>query len=310
MEDCKKAGILLVLYNEERYIEKLVNSILNQSYKNISVYALDNNSSDSSAGLLGKLLPDAYLHLSEENLGFAKANNLLAEKAIKNKEDYLFILNTDMELDIDCVMNLVEIISADENLAGAGPIIFYGTDNVRTSDVQSYADITNFSNARTRTLYSGTGLDFDQLPEKVDVNTLHGGGFMIRSKIVSEIGLFNEDNFMYNDEIDLAYRIHRLNKKLLVTKKAKAWHYHDWSKRNRAGYFLQYYYINRNRILFFYRYKKYFSIINQIISEILLLPVRISWAIRTVSIKLLKYYYLGYIHGLLNRKGKAKIEFK
>ena len=133
---------------------------------------------------------------------------------------------------------------------------------------------------------------------------------MIRSSIISEVGLFNEDNFMYNDEIDLAYRIYKRKEKFAAVKKAKAWHYHDWSKKNKSGYFLQYYYINRNRFLFFYRYNKYFSFIREIITEIILFPFKINWARKIAGIKLLKYYYLGYLHGILNKKGKAEIEFK
>jgi GT2 family glycosyltransferase len=133
---------------------------------------------------------------------------------------------------------------------------------------------------------------------------------MIRSSVVSQIGLFNEDNFMYNDEIDLAYRLSKIKGKLIATKNAEAWHFHDWNKKNKSGYYLQYYYINRNRFLFFYRYGKYLSFIREILIELFLFPIKIRWAKKTSGLRLLKYYYLGYWHGLLNKKGKAGIEFK
>jgi GT2 family glycosyltransferase len=306
----KKVAILLVLFNEELHIVRLAKSIINQTYKDISVYAIDNNSSDSSASLLLKYLPYANIIISKENLGFAKGNNIIADKAINNNEDLLFILNTDTEIDRDCISNLVEVISDKDDVVGVGPILYYGTNEGRTKDIQSYADNVNFTNARTRTLYTGSNLSFEKLPESKYVNTLHGGCFLIRSSIVSKIGLFNEDNFMYNDEIDLAYRINKYGGKLLVSKNAIIWHYHDWTKNNKMSYYLQYYYINRNRILFFYRYKKYLSIISEILIDLFLLPVKIFWAKKTVGLKLLKYYYLGYWHGLLNKQGKAEIEFK
>jgi len=306
----KKVAILLVLFNEEKYIERLAKSILNQDYRNTIVYAFDNNSSDSSASLLVKYLPGADIILSDENLGFAKGNNIIAKKAIDNNYDLLFILNTDMELETDCISNLVRIISQKDEIAGAGPVIFFGSEGERTDKIQCYADNTNFSSARTCTLYANSGLSYGELPDTQYVNTLHGGCFMIRSSVISEIGLFNEDNFMYNDEIDLAYRIHKSGSKLMVCKNARAWHYHDWTLKNKAGYFLQYYYINRNRFLFFHRYNKHFSFVREILSELLFLPVKINWARKTAGLKLLKYYYLGYWHGLLNKKGKADIEFK
>jgi GT2 family glycosyltransferase len=306
----KKVAILLVLFNEELYIEKLAKSITNQTYKEISVYAFDSNSSDSSVSTLYKYIPDASIVLSEVNLGFAKGNNIIAKNAINNGEEYLFILNTDMELESDCVTKLVETFSNNDEIVGVGPLIYFGTDEGRTTKIQSFADNANFSNARTRTLYSGDDLGFEDLPQTLTVNTLHGGCFMIRSSVVSEIGLFNEDNFMYNDEIDLAYRINNYKGKLIVCKNAITWHYHDWSKKNKTGFYRQYFYINRNRLLFFYRYNKYLSIIREILIELFSIPVKLLWAKRTAGLKLLKYYYLGYFHGLFNKKGKAKIRFE
>lgn len=305
----KKVAILLVLFNEEKHIERLAKSILNQSYKEISVYAFDNNSVDSSASLLLKYIPNAKIIHSSENLGFAGGNNIIASEAIKNNEELLFILNTDMELDHNCISVIVEFFS-DSGVIGAGPIVFFGNEDGKTQNVQCYADKSDFSKAATNTLYKGSNLKLEELPETVFVNALHGGCFMIRSCIVSEIGLFNEDNFMYNDETDLAYRLSKINGKLIVTKNARSWHFHDWNKKNKAGYYFQYYYINRNKFLFFYRYNKYLSLIRGIMMEILLFPLKVRWARKTANIKLLKYYYLGCWHGLLNKKGRADIEFK
>ena len=306
----KKVAILLVLYNEEKHIERLARSIINQSYKEISVYAFDNNSKDSSVSLLQKHLPKANIIHSGENLGFAKGNNYIAAEAIRNNEDLLFILNTDMELESNCVKNLVDIISERDDIVGVGPIVYVGTEEGRTKNVQCYGDLSNFTNGRTKTLYKGAGLSIDELPDTLYVNSLHGGSFIIRSTIISKIGLFNEDNFMYGDEIDLAYRISKIKGKLIVTKNAQSWHYHNWSPENKTGSYLQYYYINRNRFLFFHRYAKRLSFIPQIFVELLFFPVKIKWAKRTAGIKLLKYYYLGYWHGILNKKGKANFEFK
>jgi len=306
----EKVAILLVLFNEEKYIERLAGSINNQSYKEISVYALDNSSADSSASFLLKHIPDAKIICSGENLGFAKGNNVIADLAIKENEDLLFVLNTDMELESDCVKNLVDIFRENDDVIGAGPIVFIGLDEGRTKNVQCYADESDFNRGETKTLYKGENLNFAELPDRVNVNSLHGGCFMIRSSVISEIGLFNEDNFMYGDEIDLAYRLKEKEGRLLAVKSAESWHFHDWDKKNKSGYYLQYYYINRNRLLFFYRYKKYLSFFREILLEILFFPVKIRWAVKTSGIRLLKYYYLGYMHGILNKKGKANIEFK
>jgi GT2 family glycosyltransferase len=215
-----------------------------------------------------------------------------------------------MALERNCISILVDIFNEKSEVIGAGPIVFIGTDEGNAKNIQCYADDSNFTSGQTKTLYQGSKFNFEELPDKLYVNSLHGGCFMIRSSVVSLVGLFNEDNFMYNDEIDLAYRLSKIKGKLMVTKNAESWHFHDWNKKNKPGYYLQYYYINRNRFLFFYRYNKYLSFIREIMIELLSFPLKIKWAKKTSGLRLLKYYYLGYWHGLLNKKGKANIEFK
>lgn len=306
----KKVAVLLVIYNEEKHIRRLTESLNKQSYRAIDVYAIDNNSQDNSVELLKKYLPDINLIKSNNNIGFAKGNNIIAKKAVENDCDYLFVLNTDMELDYSCVENLAGLIQSDPLIGGVAPIVLLGKDNRRTNIIQSYADRANFETGKTISIYSNFNICEEKLPEKLEVNTLHGGSTFISKEVYNNIGLFNEDNFMYGDELDLAYRLNKAGYKLMVTKNAISWHFHDWTKKNKNGYYFQYYYMMRNRFLFFYRYNKIGSIIIMLLKELFYFPIKSLWAFRVADIRLLKYYYYGILHGLLNRKGKANIEFK
>ncbi len=301
-------AILLVLYNEEQHIPQLLDSIKNQTYRKLAVFAIDNNSSDNSVSLFESLMPNAFIFRSKINNGYAKGNNLIAEKAVNNGADYLFILNTDMELDKKCINELVNLAESNTLIGGIAPLILKGKN--KTDIIQSYALVANFKTARTASLNSNLNFSNNKLPERIEVNTIHGGATFIRTEVYKKIGLFNEDNFMYGDELDLAYRLKKTRYKMMVTKKAVALHFHDWSKNNKEGYYLQYFYMTRNRYLFFHRYKKYSSLLIESLKEIIKLPLTIRWLIKKADFKLVKYYYLGIIHGLLNRKEKANIEFK
>ena len=304
----RTVAILLVLYNEEKYIENLAKSINKQSYNSIKIYAIDNNSKDNSAQLLKKFIPDANLILSDHNYGFAKGNNILVKQAAKDKSDYLFILNTDMILDSRCVAELVNLTISDRNIYAAAPLVLYGKKDAKTNIIQCYAENANFKTGKTVSQQNGYDYLNNTLPERIEVNTIHGGATFIKTKLYKEIGLFNEDNFMYGDELDLAYRFRKTKYKMMVTKKALAWHFHDSLKKNKSEYYFQYYYIIRNRYLFFHRYKKYNSILKESIKEMLTFPLTIRWAIKKADIKLAAYCYLGFFHGLLNKKGKFQIE--
>jgi len=306
----KKIAILLVIFNEEHHIPELAKSLHDQTYKNFDVYAIDNNSKDNSVKILKKYFPEIKLTLSQENSGFAKGNNIIAEKAVNDGAAYLFILNTDMELDKKCINELIDLAESNSQIGGIAPIIMYGKEKKRTDIIQCYADNVNFKTGKTSSFHSQMNFSNNKLPDRMQVNTIHGGATFIKSELYEKIGLFNEDNFMYGDELDLAYRIKQTGYKLFVTKKAKSWHFHDWAKKNKKGYYLQYYYIMRNRFLFFHRYKKYSSLLIESLKEIIKLPLTIRWLIKKADFKLVKYYYLGMLHGLMNKKGFMNIEFR
>jgi len=134
---------------------------------------------------------------------------------------------------------------------------------------------------------------------------------MIRSNLLKITGLFEEDYFMYNDEIDLAFRIKKAGFKTLCMRSAIVRHYHDFNKENKRGNNLMYYYIMRNRYLYFKKFHLYFNIILSLIIEISFMPLKFRWAIRKMGgLKFLKYYYSGLWDGLIGKKGIADKYFE
>ncbi len=304
-------AILLVLFNEEQHIPRLIDSIINQVYENLVVFAIDNNSSDNSASLIESLMPNAFIFKSKINNGYAKGNNIIAEKAIKINPKYLFVLNTDMVLDANCIKELVCLSESYGSTIGAiSPLILKSNDNNKTDIIQCYSLKANFRTGKTFSKYSNFTFKNIVLPDKIEVNTIQGGAAFINKELFDNVGLFNEDNFMYGDELDFAYRTRQTKYKMFVTKKAIAWHFHDWTKKNKTGYYSQYYYIMRNRFLFFHRYNKVCSLIVTLVKEMFIFLIKLRWALKIADIGLAKYYYLGILHGLQNRKGKANIECK
>jgi GT2 family glycosyltransferase len=306
----KKVAVLLVLYNEEKYIKPLSESLQAQSYKNICYYALDNSSSDKSAALLKKYLPTVKLFRSEENWGFAKGNNFLAQKANDLGCDYLFVLNTDMVVDQACIEELVKLAESNNEVGAISPMVFFGHASSKgKSVIQSFDINISFQSGEVINTYTNQILEDLNLPEKQEVNFMHGGALFFKNEVYNEIGLFEEENFMYGDELEFAYKFSLTKYKMLVTQKAKVWHYHVWSKSNKEGYYFEYYYIKRNKALFYYRHNQYRNILIYVFKEIIFLPVKIRWALRIADLKLIKYYYWGIWDGIRKKNGKATINF-
>lgn len=310
MKTSKKVAILLVFYNSESHLKSLFESIEKQSFKDFRIYAIENSNQQTSVQELLKVFPDSVVLPTGGNIGFAKANNLLAEKALADGYENLFILNPDMELTDNTIEVLVNTLDTEPDAAACSSVLLWGNEKSEMNEIQLFGQKFNYRTQTKTFLFTGQRLDETKLPEKMHVDFVNGGSLLIRSEIVKQTGLFNENYFMYNDEIDLAFRIKKLNKKVVVTSNTKIYHHHDWAETNKSGYYLMYYYMMRNRVLFFKAYNLFFNLISDIFFQLITFPLKIKWLTGLADIKLVKFYYLGLWRGLMGETGKAKTEFK
>lgn len=304
-----KVGIIIVTYNSEKDISRLLESIVVQEYKNLVVYIIDNHSSDGTLKLIDDYKDRISLSilLLKTNNGFAKGNNIGIQKAMDEGCDLLFILNPDIQLDKKCIDILARRIKLDDKIGAVGPIVLIG--NQPQNITQAYGVNVNFKTQKKTDLFVNVKLT-DELPAEIFVDFLLGGAMMIRSDVLKITGLFEEDYFMYNDEIDIAYRIKSSGFRTLCMRDAMVWHYHDFNKKNKSGNNLMYYYMIRNKFLYFKKYHLYMNLFISVLIEFIYLPVKIIWAIRrTGNVKLIKYYYLGLWRGLIGETGKTRTEF-
>jgi len=304
-----KVGIIIVTYNSEKDISRLLESIVVQEYKNLVVYIIDNHSSDGTLKLIDDYKDRISLSilLLKTNNGFAKGNNIGIQKAMDEGCDLLFILNPDIQLDKKCIDILARRIKLDDKIGAVGPIVLIG--NQPQNITQAYGVNVNFKTQKKTDLFVNVKLT-DELPAEIFVDFLLGGAMMIRSDVLKITGLFEEDYFMYNDEIDIAYRIKTAGFKTLCIRDAVVRHFHDFSKKNLRGYYLMYYYMTRNKYIYFKKYNLHINLFYSLFTEVIQLPFTIKWAVQRIgSIKLLKYYYLGLWRGLIGETGKTRTEF-
>ena len=296
-----KVAILLVLYNDENHLKKLISSLLNQSFKDFKIYAIENSIHQKSISTLRNAIPNAFTLPYLGNIGYAKANNILAEKALADGNNYLLVLNTDTLLSMNLIELLLDDLIKNRSIVVSAPIVYRGDykSGNSTDNIESFGAKCDFNNGKI-ILRNEINNDDE------GINGMSGCCFMIQSAFVFNYGLFNTDNFMYGDELDLCYRIKNNEFKVKLNYNAKIWHFHNFDSNNEFMYF----YINRNRFLFFHRYNKYFYMIVAILKEILLFPIRIRWILSKMGKKTIKFYYLGIFFGIMNRRGKINIEFK
>ena len=306
----KSVAILLVFYESENHLDSLFFSLKNQSFKNLRIYAIENSAVQKCTAELISAFPSASILPYSGNIGFAKANNLLAKKAIKDGCEYVFILNPDMELTDNTVDVFYSLLENNNRIAACSSVLFFGNEKKNDNIIQLFGQKINFKTQHKEFLYAQHNLNQSRLPETMEVDFVNGGSLFIRSEIIKQIGLFNEDYFMYNDEIDLAYRIKKIHKKVAVSSNTQIYHHHDWTDKSQISYYLMYYYMMRNRILFFKANNLYANLVKDLFKQFITLPLKVKWLNELADLKLVKYYYLGLWRGLMGETGKSSIEFK
>lgn len=304
-----KIGIVTVTYNSQKDIGRLLDSVKIQDYKNLSVYIVDNNSTDQTLKIVSEYnsgLPICLIP-SPVNNGFAKGNNIGIQKALDDGCEFVFILNPDIQLHRKCIDILIRRIVNDQKIGIIGPIILLGDEPGNIT--QACGVKTNFKTQKKTDLFGGMKLS-DAIPSEIEVDYVLGGAMMIRSEVLRITGLFEEDYFMYNDELDLAYRVNKAGYKTICVRDAVVSHFHDFNTQNKKGNNLMYYYMMRNKYLYFKKYQLHFNLFLSLVSEFIKLPITVGWASRRMkSVKLLKYYYSGILDGLLGKRGISTKSF-
>ena len=107
-----KFSVIVPVYNTEKYLEKCLDSLLNQSYSNFEVLAVNDGSTDSSEEIIQQYLGDSRFKLiTQENKGLGGARNTGIQAA---KGDYLVLLDSDDYITPDCLESLVDVINNKE----------------------------------------------------------------------------------------------------------------------------------------------------------------------------------------------------
>lgn len=305
-----KVGVLLVVTNEAKYLPTFCSSLINQIYNNIKLFILDNNCEDNSIEIIKTFFSDVFVIRSTEIIGFARGNNLLAEEAINSGCEFLFILNPDIELHENCISNLVKLINTEDKISAVAPIMFFGREQKELNKIQSFAEKIDFKKRNIISIYGNQLFIEGKFPKEIEVNIVGGGITFIKASVVKEIGLFDERYYIYGEEVDLGYRSFLADYKMVVTSEAKVWHHHNWSRKNNKQHYFSYYYMNRAKILYFIKFNLHKQLIIFLLKELFLFPVKVKWSRKTSDLKLLNYYYLGFLHGALNKKNKSNIKFE
>jgi GT2 family glycosyltransferase len=238
------------------------------------------------------------------NSGFSGGCNIGAASAIKDGCKYLFLSNNDLVFDKFAIEELYKLAESNRNLVCIGPLLMLHSEK-NPDIIQEFGGKINFKKGTLEKYYTVKNINDVTLPETLDTDFVGGGVCFIDADLFKNTGMYETSYFGYFDEIDLSYRLKVQNKyKMMVTSKAKIWHNHSSAGKNKLSYYLEYYLSERNKFLYYHKYRLYKSMVLMILADLTKFPWRLVWFMKVCDFKLGLYYLKGMLDGLINKKGK------
>ncbi len=180
-------SIIVLNYNGERWLSSCLESIQAQTYQPIETIVVDNASSDGSMGLVATRFPHARILRLSTNLGYTGANNQAASIATG---ELLLFLNNDTRVESNAIAKLVAAIDRD---GGAGLVL---------------PNITDYENTAKGSC--GVGVDklaYPQAPKDGEpAFYADGAALFIRREVFDQLGRFDDDYFIFAEDVDLSWR--------------------------------------------------------------------------------------------------------
>jgi GT2 family glycosyltransferase len=221
-------GIIILTYNSENYIIPCIKSVLTAASRNVIVIIVDNNSTDTTVHLIQQYFPRLHIIQNKKNLGYAGGNNVGIRYFMKQKKDYVLLLNPDTTVEKTLIESLITVFGADKKIGVAGPMIMYLNDKEKIWYAGGYFNkylcytrhpFMNKTIGKWRIAKAGakrrSRLETTSGSEEFRANTnnklqniksgktsfVTGACMMVRMDVFKKVGLLPEEYFLYYEDV-------------------------------------------------------------------------------------------------------------
>lgn len=235
MQDCTESAtyeltVIVVSYNTRALTLAALRTLFAETRETrMKVVVFDNASADGSADAVAAEFPDVELIRSDENVGFARANNIVAAQA---ETEWLLLLNPDTEVHDRAVDRLMSFARAhpDAGIYGGRTVFPDGSLNIascwmRMTPWSVFCMAIGLTALASKSeLLNPEAMGGWQRDTVREVDIVVGCFFLIRRELWNRLGGFDLRYFMYGEESDLCLRAARIGYRPMITPDAEIMH--------------------------------------------------------------------------------------
>jgi GT2 family glycosyltransferase len=256
-------SVVIVSYNVREYLDACLQSIHHAAAKfasGVEVIVFDNDSRDGTLTLLKPRYPDVIWLKSDRNLGFGTGCNRGAAMATR---EVLLFLNPDTLVSEDTFQVMWDFMRSQEQVGVAGCKIVNRDGSLQLACKRSFPSphvaafkfmglSGLFPKSRVFGKYNLTFLDENKTHE---VDAISGSFMCIRTELFRSVGGFDEDFFMYGEDLDICFRVKLRGKRNFYHPQTTAIHFKGESAKSKP--FRSFLYFYESMVIFS---KKHFEL--------------------------------------------------
>lgn len=230
-------------YNGGEHVLKCIRSVLDQSYPDIEIIVVDNQSTDGSRKALSETFPELRIIDTGRNAGWGIACNIGMKAA---SSAYIALLNNDAYLDRDCISAMVRAIEKKPEYGSCASRILLW-DTPETAEVCGLVIHKDGSSCGRGRLGPA-----DQYMESEEVFCANDCCCLYKRAMIEDIGDYDPDFFIYCDETDIGWKHQIAGWKCIYEPRAVAYHAHSRTAGSYSPF--KAYHVERNRIFICIKY--------------------------------------------------------
>ncbi|MBV1924351.1 MAG: glycosyltransferase family 2 protein [Flavobacteriaceae bacterium] len=233
-----KLSVVILNYNVRYFLEQCIRSVQKSIITlDAEIIVIDNDSSDDSCQMVKEIFPEILLIENKDNVGFSKANNQAVKEA---KGEYVCILNPDTAVSEHTFISALKHAETINDLGALGVYLMDGTGAFLP---ESKRNLPTPKASLLKLL--GIGRDYYanhiSKEERGKVDILVGAFMLLKRSVYNEVNGFDEDYFMYGEDIDFSYKITKAGYSNHYMGDVTVMHYKGESTQKDKAYFDRFY---------------------------------------------------------------------
>jgi len=232
---------VVLTHDAEPFVEDCFGSLsrARRDGVDIEVIAVDNGSKDRTVRLVRERFPEVTVLENARNLGFAAGNNVGIRLALERGAEFVYLLNPDTEVDPSFLVEAIAVAQAEPRAGAVQSLLLLASERDRVNSAGNAIHFLGLGHVtRYRELASSVS------PEPVEIPSASGASVLYRAAALREVGLLDEDLFLYQEDMELCWRLRLGGYTAVLAPRSVVFHKYEFSRNPEKFYFLE-----RNRAL-------------------------------------------------------------